>query len=86
MLESNASPVEAQKREFKEGGLVLVKVENRQKGSDRYEGPLQISCRVHDRSFELKNKTGRVIYRNIEWLKPFKAGGVRIINNYIFIN
>jgi len=54
---------------------VLVKVENRQKGSDRYEGPLQISRRIHDRSFELKNKTGRVIYRNIEWLKPFKAGG-----------
>jgi len=65
------------KRNFRIGDWVLVKIENRQKGSDRYEGPYEIISKEHDRCVKIRNKTGRIINRNIEWLKPFKEGGCK---------
>ena len=65
------------KRNFQIGDWVLVKIENRQKGSDRYEGPYEIISKEHDRCVKMRNKTGRIINRNIEWLKPFKEGGCK---------
>jgi hypothetical protein len=74
-MENKKPQTHVQKRCFKQGDLVLLKVENRLKGTDRYEGPYRIIRNIHNRSVELENKTGRLICRNIEWLKPFKEGG-----------
>ena len=31
--------------------------------------------RIHERSYELKNKQGKSLVRNVEWLQNFKEGG-----------
>jgi len=77
MSETNKPNVTLTKRHFRVGDWVLVKIDNRQKGSDRYEGPYEIIRKDHDRCVEMRNKTGRIIQRNIEWLKPFKEGGCK---------
>ena len=53
---SKSDKSNTQRREYKEGDLVLVKIENRQKGTDRYEGPYEIIRKLHDRFVEMKNK------------------------------
>ena len=65
-------------REFEIGDDVLVKVDVRSKEEDRFSGPYTISNKIHDRQYELKDKNGKVLTRNIEWLKPLKRGDVRI--------
>jgi len=65
-------------REFKIDELVLVKMDIRRKEDDRYSGPFRIIRRIHERSYELKDKEGKVIIRNVEWLKPFKQGGCEV--------
>lgn len=63
-------------RTFEIGDEVLVKVEARSKDDDRYEGPYQITQRIHERRYELRNRSGRVIQRNVEKMKRyFKRGG-----------
>ena len=66
-------------REFEVNDLVLVKEDIRKKEDDRYKGPFQISKKIHERSFELRDKDGKTIIRNVEWLKPFKQGGCKDI-------
>jgi transposase InsO family protein len=64
-------------REFNVGEHVLVKVETRSnKDDNRYEGPMKIHKKRHDRSYELQDKNGKLLVRNIEWLKPFKTRGM----------
>jgi len=55
---------------------VLVKVEQRSKEEDRFEGPYEIVGKVHDRIYKMKNNTGRVIERNVEKIKTFFKGGM----------
>jgi len=73
--ENKMSQTCEQKRDFKQGDMVLMKVESRLKGTDRFEGPYRITRKIHNRSVEFENKTGRLICRNIEWLKRFKEWG-----------
>ena len=60
---------------FAVGDLVLIKKEIRNKDSDRFEGPFTVIRRIHERSYELKNKQGKTLVRNVEWLRNFKEGG-----------
>ena len=62
-------------REFDVNDEVLVKVDNRSKEEDRFIGPFKIIRKVHDRQYELKDKNGKILTRNVEWLKPYKQGG-----------
>ena len=77
MIETESPMSVTPRREFKEGDLVLVRIENRQNGTDRYEGPYEIIKKPHDRCVEMKNKTGRIMCRNTERLKTFKEGGCK---------
>jgi len=63
--------LEPPRRVFQVGENVLVKVEQRSKEEDRFEGPYQIVGKVHDRRYKIKNNTGRVIERNVEKIKRF---------------
>jgi len=66
-------------REFQVGEYVLSKVEgNSTKDANRYEGPLKILQKRHDRSYILEGENGKKVIRNIAWLKPFKGGGCEI--------
>ena len=62
-------------RDFNIGDEVLVKIDIRTKDDDRYMGPFSIIKKLHDRSYEMKNRNGKTLVRNVEWLKPFKRGG-----------
>ena len=62
-------------REFKIDDNVLVKIDIRKKEDDRYRGPFRVIKKLHDRSYELMDKEGKTMIRNVEWLKPFKQGG-----------
>jgi len=62
-------------RHFEINEEVLVKKEGRVKDDNRYEGPYRVTKKIHDRSYELENNTGKKIIRNIEWLRSFKKGG-----------
>lgn len=64
-------------REFDINELVLVKLDIRRKEDDRYKGPFRISKKLHEKSYELIDKDGKIIIRNVEWLKPFKQGGCK---------
>ena len=64
-------------REFNIGAEVLLKVDNRSKEEDRFQGPFTIVNKEHERKYVLKDKDGRVLTRNVEWLKPFKQGGCK---------
>ena len=57
------------------GDLVLIKKEIRNKDNDRFEGPFTVIRRIHERSYELNNKQGKTLVRNVEWLRNFKEGG-----------
>ena len=63
-------------RNFEVGDQVLVKKENTRKMDERYEGPYEITGKRHDRSYVLKNKQGKEIIRNVEWIKSFKWRGM----------
>ena len=62
-------------RTFQVGDKVLIKRENITKEEDRYMGPATIKNRRHERSYELE-LDGRILIRNVEWLKPFKSRGM----------
>ena len=47
------------------------------KEEDRFQGPFTIVNKEHERKYVLKDKDGRVLTRNVEWLKPFKQGGCK---------
>ena len=69
---------EATRREFAVGEDVLVKREVRKKDEDKYEGPFQITKRIHERRYMLRNNEGKEIERNVEKIKKFlKEGDVR---------
>ena len=53
-----------------------LKKENTRKMDERYEGPYEITGKRHDRSYVLKNKQGKEIIRNVEWIKSFKWRGM----------
>jgi len=63
--------LELPRRVFQVGENVLVKVKQRLKEEDRFEGPYHIVGKVHDRRYRMKNNTGRVIERNVEKIKKF---------------
>ena len=62
-------------RTFQVGDKVLIKRENITKEEDRYMGPATIKNRRHERSYELE-LDGRILIRNVEWLKSFKSRGM----------
>ena len=62
-------------REFDINEEVLVKIDVRKKEEDRYIGPFIVVRRIHANSYELRDRDGKVMIRNVEWLKPFKQGG-----------
>ena len=62
-------------REFQIGDEVLVKVDIRSKEEDRFAGPFIVISKEHERSYQLKDKSGKVLTRNVEWLKPYKQRG-----------
>ena len=64
------------KRIFHTGDKVLIKKENATKEEDRYMGPATVKSRRHERSYELELEDGRILIRNVEWLKPFKSRGM----------
>ena len=64
------------RRIFKVGDQVLIKRENASKEDDRYIGPAMIIRRRHERSYELQLDNGKILIRNVEWLKPFKSRGM----------
>jgi len=64
------------KRIFHTGDKVLIKKENATKEEDRYMGPATVTSRRHERSYELELEDGRILIRNVEWLKPFKSRGM----------
>jgi transposase InsO family protein len=64
------------RRKFEIGERVLIKKENVTKEEDRYMGPATIKKRRHERSYELQFDDGRILIRNVEWLKPFKSRGM----------
>jgi len=64
------------KRVFQIGDKVLIKKENVTKDEDRYMGPATIKNRRHERSYEIQLDDGRILIRNVEWLKPFKSRGM----------
>ena len=64
-------------RTFAVNDKVLVKIDIRNKDDDRYKGPCQIIRKIHDRSYEVKDEEGKILIRNVEWLKPFKQGGCK---------
>ena len=64
------------KRVFRIGDKVLIKKENVTKDEDRYMGPATIKNRRHERSYEIQLDDGRILIRNVEWLKPFKSRGM----------
>ena len=57
------------KRNFQVGDTVLVKAEKRTKEEDRFEGPYEITEKVHDRRYRLRNAEGKTVQRNVEKLK-----------------
>ena len=66
-------------RRFNVGDEVLVKIENRSKNQERYEGPFKIMEKIHDRRYLLMDKDGRTIQRNVEKIKNFfNKGGCDI--------
>ena len=65
-------------REFNVGNEVLVKVDVRSKEQDRFIGPFKIIDKRHDRSYVLKDVGGKILTRNVEWLKPYKQGGCEV--------
>jgi transposase InsO family protein len=72
--EKSISVVETN-RTFQVGDKVLIKRENITKEEDRYMGPATIKNRRHERSYEFE-LDGRILIRNVEWLKPFKSRGM----------
>ena len=67
--------VEITKRKFNIGDKVLVKKEVRNKDQERYDGPYEVIGKNHERSYQLQDKNGTVIRRNVEKIKNFKRGG-----------
>lgn len=66
------------RREFKVGDQVLVKIESRDKGQDRFDGPFTITEKLHQRRYMVTDANGRKLDRNIEQLRQFlKEGGCR---------
>ena len=63
-------------REFKCGDKVLVKKCIVNKHGDRYDGPGEIIEKRHDRSYLIKFSDGKIITRNVEWLRLFKQRGM----------
>ena len=64
------------RRSFNIGDDVLVEVESKTKGKDRYEGPYKVARKIHDLRYQLQRADGRVIERNVEKLRTFlKEGG-----------
>ena len=56
---------------------VVVKVETTiNKDDNHYKRPMKIHKKRYDRSYELQDKNGKLLVRNIEWLKPFKTRGM----------
>ena len=76
--ENNDKEIET-RRKVEIGNKVLIKKEIRKKDQERYEGPYTVIKKNHDRSYKLQNEDGKVIDRNIEKIKDFNKGGVRII-------
>ena len=64
------------KRHFEIGDKVLVKNHFANKDKDRYEGPGIIIKKRHDRSYHIKFENGKVVIRNVEWLRDFKERGM----------
>ena len=64
------------KRIFQVGDKVLIKKVNPSKDDDRYMGPAKIIKQRHERSYEIQLEDGRILIRNVEWLKPFKPRGM----------
>ena len=46
------------------------------KNDDRYDGPAEIIEKRHDRSYLIKFNDGKIITRNVEWLRHFKQRGM----------
>ena len=59
------------KRMYNIGDKVMLKKEIRQKNDDKYEGPYMIIEKIHDRSYRLKDQSGKTVIRNIEKIKSF---------------
>ena len=53
------------------GDKVMLKKEIRQKNDDKYESPYMIIEKIHDRSYRLKDQSGKTVIRNIEKIKSF---------------
>ena len=64
------------RRKFKVGDEVLVAIEMRNKGTDKFEGPYRVIDKIHDRQYMLEDQDGRRIKRNVEKLKLFLKRGV----------
>ena len=85
ILEKQDKSLNLTDRTFCLGEKVLVKNDIRNKDEARYEGPYTIIEIIHERSYRMINTNGRVLVRNVEWLKRFKKGGVRnyYLNKYV---
>ena len=59
-------------RHFNIGKKVLVKKDAYAKDEDRYEGPGEIIEKRHDRSYTIKMRNGKIMTRNVEWLREYK--------------
>lgn len=64
------------KRKYNIGDKVMIKKEIRHKNDDKYEGPYMITEKIHDRSYRLKDQSGKTVIRNIEKIKSFKKRGM----------
>lgn len=64
-------------RTFNIGDLILVKQDVRSKHENRFVGPFRILSQIHDNSYKVQNiKTKDILIRNVEWLKPYREGGM----------
>ena len=63
-------------RQYDVGENVLIKIDLRNKQDNRYSGPHKIINKLHDNSYQLEDKRGKILIRNIEWLKPYKTRGM----------
>jgi len=61
-------------RSFKIGDKVWSKIDIRNKQEKRYDGPYTIIDKLHDRSYKIRRHDGTEIFRNIEWLTPYRTG------------
>ena len=61
-------------RSFEIGDKVWSKIDVRNKQEKRYDGPYTIIDKLHNRSYKIKKNDGTEIFRNIEWLTPYRTG------------